>query len=151
MRTFTYKNVDFGFVGDVTSVNSGFIHMLIQQGIAPVYCAITHDNEGQLLNTNADTIAAELAVGLSKYYQTELIYCFEKKGVLEDVDDEDSVIPEIDSASYESLKAEGKIHSGMLPKLHNCFDALQRNVSLVKIGSIDMLKTDNAICTTLKP
>ena len=142
--------IDFGFVGDVIAVNADFIHGLIQQGIAPVYCAITHDNNGQLFNTNADTIAAELAVGLSKYYETELIYCFEKKGVLEDVDDEDSAIPEINTASYESLKKEGKIHSGMLPKLHNCFDALERNVNVVKIGSTDMLKSGNEIYTKLK-
>lgn len=127
------KEVDFGLVGDVEQVNGLFLSGLVEQCISPVLCAITHDGAGQLLNTNADTIASGLAVALSRFYEVELIYCFEKKGVLRDVADEDSVIPMLHPALYAELKAEGVIHSGMLPKLDNCFSAIVQGVSSVLI------------------
>lgn len=143
------KPVDYGFVGNVKNVNPDAIHTLLQDSITPVFCAITHDGKGQLFNTNADTIAAELAIGLSKLYETELIYCFEKAGVLEDVNDESSVIENIDTKKYQELKEHGQIHSGMLPKMENCFHALNHKVSRVKIGNTGMLKDEEEICTEL--
>jgi len=116
--------VDFGFVGDVSKVETALLKVLFQQGITPVFCAITHDGAGQLLNTNADTVAASLAKALATDFEVQLMYCFEKKGVLENVEDNASVLPKINAELYEKLKQENKIHSGMLPKLHNCFDAL---------------------------
>jgi acetylglutamate kinase len=127
------KEVDFGLVGDVEQVNGPFLSGLVEQCISPVLCAITHDGAGQLLNTNADTIASEVAVALSPWFEVEIIYCFEKKGVLRDVADETSVIAKLAPERYLELKAEGAIHSGMLPKLDNCFAAISRGVSSVLI------------------
>lgn len=130
------KTIDYGFVGDLDeqSVNANGISKLLEAGFTPVFNALTHDGEGQLLNTNADTIASALAVGLSGLYQTTLVYCFEKKGVLQDIDDEDSLIREINPARYEELKVEQIIHSGMLPKLDNAFKAISCGVKAVIIG-----------------
>ncbi|MFP9098436.1 acetylglutamate kinase [Flavobacterium sp. RHBU_24] len=132
--------VDFGFVGDVVDVNADLLKVIIQQNIVPVFCAITHDGAGQLLNTNADTIASTLAVGCSAHFDVELMYCFEKKGVLMDIENEDSVIKNLTFGAYETLKAQGIIHSGMLPKLENCFNAINQGVTQIGIGSTDMLK-----------
>lgn len=130
------QNIDYGFVGDLndTSVNAQNISNLMEAGFTPAFCALTHDGEGQMLNTNADTIASALAVALSPYYETTLIYCFEKKGVLKDIDDEHSLIQDIDPARYEELKIEKIIHSGMLPKLDNAFTAIASGVKAVIIG-----------------
>jgi acetylglutamate kinase len=130
------KNIDYGFVGDLDehSINPKNITSLLTAGFIPVFCALTHDGEGQLLNTNADTIASALAVALSKEYNTTLIYCFEKKGVLKDISDEDSLISEINPARYEELKKQQVIHSGMLPKLDNAFNAIACGVKEVIIG-----------------
>ena len=135
------KTIDYGFVGDMDdqSINPKNISSLLEAGFTPVFCAITHDGEGQLLNTNADTIASALAVSLSKLYSTTLIYCFEKKGVLQDIDDEDSVIREIDPVRYEELKKKQIIHSGMLHKLDNAFTAIACGVKAVVIGKSDEL------------
>ncbi len=135
------KTIDYGFVGDMDekSINPKNISSLLEAGFTPVFCAITHDGEGQLLNTNADTIASALAVSLSKMYSTTLIYCFEKKGVLMDINDDDSIIREIDPARYEELKKEQIIHSGMLPKLDNAFTAIACGVKAVVIGKSDEL------------
>lgn len=135
------KTIDYGFVGDIdeNSINPENISRLMEAGFTPVFCAITHDGEGQLLNTNADTIASALAVNLSTLYQTTLIYCFEKKGVLQDINNEDSLIQEIDPARYEKLKEEQIIHSGMLPKLDNAFTAIACGVKAVIIGKSDDL------------
>ncbi|MDN3579814.1 acetylglutamate kinase [Mucilaginibacter flavus] len=135
------KTIDYGFVGDIdeNSINPGNISRLMEAGFTPVFCAITHDGEGQLLNTNADTIASALAVNLASIYETTLIYCFEKKGVLKDIDDEDSLIREITPGYYEELKKDGIIHSGMLPKLDNAFTAIACGVSAVIIGKSDDL------------
>ena len=131
--------VDFGFVGDITKINDSLFHSLVHQKITPVCCAITHDEKGQLLNTNADTIASKIAIAMSAHYKVTLSYCFEKKGVLKTVEDENSVIPMINLSLYESLIKENKIHSGMLPKLHNCFEALKNMVSQVRIGNPKMI------------
>ncbi|SDP72392.1 N-acetylglutamate kinase [Mucilaginibacter sp. OK268] len=135
------KTIDYGFVGDIdeNSINPENISRLMQAGFTPVFCALTHDGEGQLLNTNADTIASALAVSLSSLYETTLIYCFEKKGVLQDIDDEDSLIREIDPVRYEELKIQRIIHSGMLPKLDNAFTAIACGVKAVIIGKSDDL------------
>jgi acetylglutamate kinase len=135
------KTIDYGFVGDIVkdSINPENISRLMEAGFTPVFCAITHDGEGQLLNTNADTIASALAVSLSGLYETTLIYCFEKKGVLKDINDEESLIREINPQHYEELKVERIIHSGMLPKLDNAFTAIACGVKAVIIGKSDDL------------
>ncbi len=135
------KTIDYGFVGDIdeNSIRSQNIAKLLEADFTPVFCAITHDGEGQLLNTNADTIASALAVALAKLYETTLIYCFEKKGVLNDINDEDSLIREIDPKRYEELKVKQIIHSGMLPKLDNAFTAIACGVKAVIIGHSDDL------------
>lgn len=135
------KEMDYGFVGDMMhdSVNTASLKKLIDAGFVPVFSAITHNGQGQLLNTNADTIASALAVGLSEQYETSLVYCFEKKGVLRDVENENSVIKEIASVDFERLKGEGVIMDGMIPKLKNAFDAIDKGVDEVYIGQADEL------------
>lgn len=141
--------IDYGFAGDVDGVNSQMISKLLSAELTPVFCAMTHDGNGQLLNTNADTIASELAIGMSELYETTLYYCFEKKGVLRDIKDEDSVVKHIDSKTYEQLLAKGIIADGMLPKLENCFHALNKNVAKVCIGHPSMLDSKNELFTTI--
>lgn len=129
------RDVDYGFVGDLPegSVNAQLLELLLQAGITPVFCAITHDGHGQLLNTNADTIAATLSRALATQYEVELHFCFEKDGVLRDINDEASVIPQITAQQYQQLKAEGVIAAGMVPKLDNAFAALEAGVARVVI------------------
>ena len=129
-------DIDYGFVGDIDSkgVNVDFISVLLESAVSPVFSAITHNGEGQLLNTNADTIASALAVALSKKYEVQLNYCFEKNGVLRDVEDDNSVINTITKDSYKQLLAEGVIFKGMIPKLDNAFDAIGNGVSSVMIA-----------------
>ncbi|MEM6299861.1 MAG: acetylglutamate kinase [Bacteroidota bacterium] len=143
------KPIDFGFVGDVTSVNTELIIHQLSGGLTPVFCALTHDQNGQLLNTNADTIAAQLTIALADYYEVALSYCFEKKGVLRDLKDENSVISSIDRMQYEQLKIENIIHEGMLPKLQNCFDALEKGVTQVRVGTVEMISDKEIIHTQL--
>lgn len=143
------KDLDYGFAGDVDAVNSGMIESLLRSGLSPVFCAITHDKKGQLLNTNADTIASELAKGLSGEFDVELLYCFEKDGVLEDVENKDSVVERIDTRKYEQMKESGQIAEGMLPKIKNCFEALEKGVSRVVIGSPKLLRDPQRKHTTL--
>lgn len=136
--------IDYGFVGDIhaSSVNEEFISSLLKLHIVPVFSAITHDGNGQLLNTNADTIASALAVALASSYQVQLNYCFEKKGVLKNVEDDDSVIETITPQNYKVLLKEGIISKGMIPKLDNAFDAIQQGVKSVVIAhSEDLLNT----------
>jgi len=125
--------IDYGFVGDINWVNSQALAELIENGAAPVIAPITHDGKGSLLNTNADTIASELATSLCSRYEVRLIFCFEKPGVLMNEADEKSVIPEIDPELFLELKAQGIISGGMIPKLENGFNALRRGVSAVVI------------------
>jgi len=131
--------IDYGFVGDIEEVNTSTIALLLENNITPAFCAITHNQKGQLLNTNADTIAAKIAIAMSKNYETELIYCFEKEGVLANIDNPNSLIPSINKTSYEDLKKRNIIHSGMLPKLENCFNALNQNVKKVIISNYKVL------------
>ncbi|MBN8789146.1 MAG: acetylglutamate kinase [Terrimonas sp.] len=133
------NNIDYGFAGDVDAVNADFLHGLLQQNINIVLAPITHDKKGQLLNTNADTIAQETAKALSKHYDVSLIYSFEKSGVLLDADDDDTVICKINPAYYAQLKAEQKIFAGMIPKLDNAFAALNSGVKKVIIGKAEAL------------
>jgi len=127
-------SVDYGFVGDVDVVNIDLLTALIDKEMSAIIAPITHDKNGQLLNTNADTCAQAFAEGLSQIYEVQLIYCFEKSGVLLDVQQEDSVIEVINSSSYENLKKEGVIFEGMLPKLNAAFQALHHGVASVAIG-----------------
>ena len=145
-----HPSIDYGFVGDVQKVNTPLLQTLISNDITPVFCAITHDKQGQLLNTNADTIASELAIALSEVYNVTLNYCFEKPGVLTDVDDDNSVILKINSELYSKLKSEGAIHSGMIPKLDNCFNSLSKGVQKIRIGHHKMLQNANAVCTSIQ-
>ena len=164
-----WQMVDYGYVGDVKadSVDAGFIYSLLERGIVPVFNAINHDGCGNLLNTNADTIASSVAIALSghKYrnrwevcsacedcthcsddgrltHEVDLIYCFEKDGVLYDKEDDSSVIPEIDREKFAQLKAEGRVADGMIPKLSNSFKAIDSGVSRVIIKHARNLLTD---------
>ena len=137
--------VDYGFVGDVTaeSVNSGFLKKLFGEGIVPVLCAINHDGNGNLLNTNADTIASSVSIAMAREgFETELVYCFEKNGVLADRDDEESVINLIDRGKFEELKAAGIVAEGMIPKLENAFRAIDAGVDKVIIIHASNLLND---------
>ena len=145
-----HPTIDYGFVGDVQKVNTPVLETLLSNGIVPVFCAITHDGKGQLLNTNADTIASELAIALSEFFEVTLNYCFEKPGVLFDAEDDTSVIENINPALYSKLKAEKAIHSGMIPKLDNCFNSLSKGVQQIKIGHHKMLQDKTAIYTSIK-
>lgn len=131
--------MDYGFVGDIDAINSDLINVLLEKGITIVIAPITHDQEGQLLNTNADTVAQEIARGMSTLYNVQLIYSFEKNGVLTDVNDESTVIPEITPSYYKKLKEGKKIMEGMLPKLDNAFTALNSGVRKVIIGNAETL------------
>lgn len=169
------KDVDYGYVGDVKSesVNAGFIYSLLERGIVPVFNAINHDGEGNLLNTNADTIASSVAIAMASYryrsprevccrceecthcsddgrltHETELIYCFEKDGVLYDKDDESSIIKEIGFNRFQELKAEGIVADGMIPKLSNAFKAIEKGVARVIIKHARNLGNDKG--TVLK-
>jgi len=127
------KEVDYGYVGDVKEVNAELLAGLIKQGIVPILAPLTHDKEGHLLNTNADTIAGEAAKALAKYFEVTLMFCFEKKGVLMDENDDESVIPEIDREAFKKYVDEGIIQGGMIPKLENAFQAIDAGVRRVVI------------------
>ena len=126
-------DIDFGFVGDVDQVNGALLCQLIKTGITPVMAPLTHDGQGNILNTNADTIASETAKALAPYYDVTLIFSFEKKGVLRNPDDDDSVIPVITHADFIKYKADGTISGGMLPKIENAFSAINAGVGQVII------------------
>lgn len=127
------NGVDFGFVGDVKNINVKNIREILKSGFIPIFTAMTHDKKGQLLNTNADTIASSLAVGLTKVYDVNLYYCFEKHGVLKVLSDENTLVSHIHHGNYNDLKNEGVIHSGMLPKVDNAFNAINSGVNRVYI------------------
>ncbi len=130
------RDVDYGFVGDIIadSVNTSLIGDLLAAGHAPVFSAITHDGNGQLMNTNADTIASAIAVAMAADYEVSLVYCFEKRGVLRDVNDAESLIPEIREEDFERMTRAGIVAEGMIPKLRNAFDAISAGVKDVYIG-----------------
>ncbi len=127
------QNIDYGFVGDIEEVNSRELRLLLNENVVPVIAPLTHDGKGQLLNTNADTMAAEIAAELSACYNVFLFYCFEKKGVLLDQNNEASLIYELDNLLFEKYKTEGIINSGMIPKLENAFRSKKRGVKEVLI------------------
>ncbi|MGZ3865122.1 MAG: acetylglutamate kinase [Bacteroidia bacterium] len=136
------KDIDYGFVGDILpqGIDTAFIQNVLEFGVTPVFSPITSDLNGQLLNTNADTIASALAGALSELYNVHLVYCFEKRGVLSDKNDASSVIEKIDSINYEELKTNGTIADGMIPKLDNAFVAKDEGVSYVVIGHANDLQ-----------
>ena len=133
------QTVDYGFVGDIDQVNADLLADLIAKGVVPVMCPIGHDTQGNLLNTNADTIAAEVAKALARNFEVTLVYCFEKRGVLRDADDDDSVISCITQAEFPVLVEQGIVSGGMLPKLENAFDAIRAGVHEVVITRADAL------------
>lgn len=135
--------IDFGFVGDIIDVKGGDLTQLLNLGYSPVFAPITSDDEGQLLNTNADTLAQSIAMGLSSDFDVDLVYCFEKKGVLKDSTDENSVIPIINQATYETLKRERVVTEGMIPKLENALLAISQGVKLVRLCHADDLNDAN--------
>ena len=139
--------IDYGWVGDVTSSQIGItaFTLLLNNNLVPVLAPLTHDGNGHILNTNADTIASSVAVALSQSYDVRLIYCFEKKGVLENVDDENSVINLITKDKYKQLLSEQKLFAGILPKIGNAFAAIDAGVNEVLIGDAkDLLQNTTA-------
>ncbi|MBQ1933279.1 MAG: acetylglutamate kinase [Muribaculaceae bacterium] len=136
------KTVDYGFVGDVKEVNSQALATLIRAGVVPVIAPLTHDGKGSMLNTNADTMAGETAKGLANDFDIQLVYCFEKAGVLLDENDDDSVIGLVDRDIYTQLRNDGIVVGGMIPKLDNAFEAIDAGVSeviITKASSLDNL------------
>lgn len=125
--------VDYGLVGDVKEVQTSILANLIEQGVVPVLAPLTHDKQGNMLNTNSDTIAGEAAKALARHFDVTLLFCFEKKGVLSDAENEDSVIPEITRESFAGYVAKGIIQGGMIPKLENAFEAIDAGVKEVMI------------------
>lgn len=136
------KEVDYGFVGDVKTVNASILADLIAKGVVPVLAPLTHDGNGNMLNTNADTIAGEAAKALSTFFEVTLMYCFEKKGVLANENDDESVISEITPKIFEKHVASGVISGGMIPKLENAFEAINAGVKQVIITRADLIHTD---------
>lgn len=134
--------VDYGFVGDVKQVNTALLSELIKTGIVPVMAPLTHDGQGHILNTNADTIAGETAKALATAFDVTLVYCFEKKGVLRDENDDESLIPHLNSDDFHRLVDQGVIQGGMIPKLENAFGALNAGVTEVIITSAANLKSN---------
>jgi acetylglutamate kinase len=143
------KPVDFGHVGDPEEVNKPFLELLFNAGMTPVFCAITHDGAGQLLNTNADTVAADLGLAFAKANKTQLYYCFEKSGVLKNINDENSLLEDLNKEYYSRLKKEGAIADGMIPKLDNSFRALELGIASVHIGKADMISSNPSKHTIL--
>lgn len=144
------KDIDYGFVGDIQEVDAGQIKSLIRSNLTPVIAPLTYSSEGVLLNTNADTMASATAVALTKHYIVNLVYCFEKKGVLSDPDNDEAVIPRLTPDSYAEYKGTGVINKGMIPKLDNAFSALEAGVSSVTIcHAEDLLRVKQGLSGTL--
>lgn len=137
------KDVDYGFAGDVEKVNAPFLADLIHKGIIPVMAPLTHDGKGNMLNTNADTIAGETAKAMASLFDVTLVYCFEKKGVLRNENDDDSVIPRITRAEFDAYVVDGIIQGGMIPKLENSFSAINAGVSQVIITLASAINEDS--------
>ncbi len=137
------KDVDYGYVGDVKQVNATFLSSLISQGIVPILAPLTHDGKGHILNTNADTIAGEAAKALASHFDVTLTFCFEKKGVLMDENDDDSVIPQINKTDFDKLVADKVVQGGMIPKLENAFAAINAGVKKVVITEASELGKDS--------
>jgi len=135
------KDIDYGFVGDVDDVNVSELRLLINENVVPVVAPLTHDTKGQLLNTNADTIASELATELSNYFKVYLFFCFEKRGVLLNPEDESSVIYDLNIQKFNEYKEEGIISAGMIPKLENSFRAKMKGVQEILITNPENIIT----------
>ena len=133
------KEIDYGFAGDVDKVNADLLKILISKGVVPVVAPLTHNLKGQMLNTNADTIASELAVALSGDFEVSLVFCFKKKGVLKDENNDDIVISSLNFSEYQSFKEDAIITGGMIQKLDNAFRCIEKGVSSVIIKRADML------------
>lgn len=131
--------VDYGYVGDVRRVDAAALSALIEMGVVPVIAPLTHDGRGSMLNTNADTMAGETAKALASRYEVSLVYCFEKRGVLRDENDDNSVIAEMTRQQFETYRAEGVVQGGMIPKLENAFDAIRHGVREVIITRADAI------------
>jgi acetylglutamate kinase len=138
--------VDYGYVGDVKEVNATLLVSLIKQGIVPVLAPLTQDKEGNMLNTNADTIAGETAKALATSFDVTLVYCFEKKGVLRDENDDNTLIPLINRNTFTQLVTEGIIQGGMIPKLENSFQAIEAGVKEVIITKADAIAPGQGTC-----
>ena len=134
--------IDYGFVGDIERVDAGLLRRLFEGGITPVFSAIMHDGRGTLLNCNADSVASAIALGAAQIAPAELVFCFEKSGVLRDPDDETTLIREITAGSYAALKAEGVVSKGMIPKIENALKAVANGVRSVTIKHSDNLSND---------
>ncbi len=137
------KEIDYGWVGDLRDedIDAKNWKLFLENGLTPVVAALTHDGNGHVLNTNADTIASVIAVNLSSYYDVKLVFCFEKNGVLLDVEDENSVIHKINKENYLTLKKSNKLFAGILPKIDNAFDAINKGVNEVIIGNSSHLSS----------
>ncbi|MEO6220152.1 MAG: acetylglutamate kinase [Ginsengibacter sp.] len=145
------KEIDYGWVGDINAedINPGTWQIFLENGMVPVLAPLTHDSNGHILNTNADTMSAVLSIALTKCYRVKLIYCFEKNGILENVDEEASVISNLNINFYHQLKKDKKLYAGILPKIDNAFHAADNSVDKVIIGnSKDLLQMVNGICGT---
>lgn len=142
------NKIDYGFVGDIEKINDEFLYNLLNSNLTPTICSLTHDKKGQLLNTNADTIASEIAIAMSKYYNVTLKYCFDKSGVLMDQNSNTSIKKNITKKEFKKLVDDKIIIDGMIPKLKNCFHALENGVNKIYIGDFDILNTINH-CTKI--
>lgn len=135
--------IDYGLVGDISEVNSEIIHLLLSKNFVPVFAPLTHDGKGNLLNTNADSIASSVAIALTEFYNVFLVYCFEKEGVMLDIHDNTSIIKTLTRDLFLEYSQQGIIHSGMLPKLENCFKAIESGVKEVVITSSESLNLNS--------
>jgi acetylglutamate kinase len=135
------KEVDYGYVGDVCSdgVNHSLLSLMLVNGLVPVIAPLTHNGSGDMLNTNADTMSREIASALAATWQVKLVYCFELKGLLQDINDKNSIIPQVDTALFHELKEKGIVSGGMIPKLENALEAASQGVAMVVIGHADDL------------
>ena len=144
------KPINFGYVGDVKAVHEKFLMTLIQEGCIPVIAPLSHDGKGTLLNVNADTIAREIAIAMSAHIEVNVVYCFDKKGVLEDVNNEDSVIPSLSFEEYQKGLANKQIHAGMIPKLDNAFEIAKKGVKVSLGKATDVLSLSKGTAGTRK-
>lgn len=147
-RKRTVQSIDYGYVGDIDSVNTFALKKILKLHVTPVFCAITHDNEGQLLNTNADSIATQLATALAQDYDIRLVFVMDKAGVLKDPDDESTLFTSLNYAEYKSLKMDEVITLGMIPKLDNAFYALINGVKEVWITGLESLTSNKELTGT---
>ena len=144
--------IDYGYAGDIEEVNQNILAQLIRLNLVPVFCALTHDGRNQMLNTNADTIAADVGGAMSKYYQVKLIYCFDKRGVLQQEDDENSLMENMTRDSFRDLIKQKKISNGMIPKLHTAFKALDAGIQsahIIHFAALENIATGNPTGTRI--